>query len=125
LNELITNAVDHGLLGLDSSLKTGPEGLSRYFALREERLRTLSRASLQIRICRREIPGAPARIALELRDSGSGFDHAEHLAQADEALRQARAHACAPRGLALVLDLCDCLVYEDAGRTVRVEFPGQ
>ena len=124
LNELTTNAIDHGLLGLDSSLKTGAEGLARYFALREERLQNLTRASLQIRICRREIPGEPARIALELRDSGSGFDHAAHLALADEALREARGHASAPRGLALVLDLCDCLVYEDAGRTVRVEFPG-
>ena len=125
LNELCTNAIDHGLLGLDSSLKTGPEGLARYFALRGERLQTLTRAGLQIRICRREIPGQPARIALELRDSGSGFDHARHLEQADEDLRQARAHSRAPRGLALVLDLCDCFVYEDGGRSVRAEFPGQ
>jgi hypothetical protein len=42
LAELYSNALEHGLMGLDSRLKCDAEGFARYYAERRERLQNLS-----------------------------------------------------------------------------------
>jgi hypothetical protein len=49
LTELYTNALDHGVLNLQSSLKDTPDGFTQYYSEREKRLETLSDG--HIRIC--------------------------------------------------------------------------
>ena len=41
LTELFANALDHGVLGLSSSLKSSPEGFSQYYHERTKRLERL------------------------------------------------------------------------------------
>jgi serine phosphatase RsbU (regulator of sigma subunit) len=41
ISELFANALDHGVLGLDSSLKSSPDGFMRFYALKDERLKQL------------------------------------------------------------------------------------
>lgn len=68
LMELVTNAVDHGLLGLDSELKEGPDGFMCYLEERMLRLQQLRQARLQVSIAlRREEQPAETR-NLETRD---------------------------------------------------------
>ena len=43
LTELYVNALDHGVLKLESSLKSSPEGFAEYFSEREKRLEALSK----------------------------------------------------------------------------------
>ncbi len=42
LAEMVSNALDHGVLGLSSDIKENPDGFIQYFCEREERLKTLS-----------------------------------------------------------------------------------
>ena len=51
LTELFSNALEHGLLGLESELKHRPNGFAEYYQQRQERLERLVDATLAIR-CR-------------------------------------------------------------------------
>jgi len=73
LRELVTNAVDHGLLGLDSALKEGPEGFERYVLTRIERLEALTSGQIQLDICQEGSPQGN-RLSIGVIDSGPGFD---------------------------------------------------
>lgn len=42
IKELFVNALDHGLLGLDSNIKNGPDGFSNYVVERQKRLEAMT-----------------------------------------------------------------------------------
>lgn len=48
LGELFNNALDHGLLGLDSQLKQDPDGFEQYIEQREARLSQLTDATIEV-----------------------------------------------------------------------------
>lgn len=113
LTELLANAIDHGLLQLDSALKTrGPDGFDAYHRLRDERLAALAAGSIEI-----EVRGTGRRTTYEIdvKDSGPGFDHRAE-AQIGEAQTTL---AGGGRGLYLVRSLCQRLEHLEGGtRTV-------
>ena len=111
--ELISNAIDHGILRLDSQLKAGSEGFIRYVEERLYRLSQLQSASLDIDVAlQNNSHGAVARITVS--DSGTGFDHAAVLAQLQHGATQ---HG---RGLLLVRELSETLAFSGAGNRVEV-----
>ena len=70
LAELINNALDHGILHLDSDLKNDFEGFATYLALREERMSGLTnKDQLIIQI----YTNSTTFIKISVEDSGSGF----------------------------------------------------
>ena len=73
LTELYVNALDHGILQLDSNLKQGEEGFSTYFRQREQRLHALTqgRITIGLRIHNLHRGGY---MVIEVEDSGRGFD---------------------------------------------------
>lgn len=109
LSELLANALDHGLLQLDSALKNrGSEGFDAYFRLREERLAALVEGWVDIEIRR----GASAHTCVvDVRDSGAGFD-VRHESQSGEAQTAA---AGGGRGLQLLRHLCLRLEHLEGG----------
>ncbi len=115
LTELYVNALDHGILQLDSTLKQGEDGFSRYFRQRELRLQSLSEGEIciSLRIHPRN-SGGYMRIRVE--DSGRGFDFT------------APTHEPAPetlfsgRGILLVRSLCKQLQYTAPGNQVEALF---
>ncbi|OGS90147.1 MAG: hypothetical protein A2061_05635 [Gallionellales bacterium GWA2_59_43] len=109
LSELFNNALDHGVLKLDSGLKHGTEGFERYLHLREERLRMLSGASIEIEIEKVMLDGRYG-VKVRVQDSGDGFDHANLFDGPNELPVQAQYG----RGLALV-----------RGVAYRLEFVGK
>ncbi len=113
LSELFNNALDHGILQLDSALKADPEdGFERYLSERAARLAALDSGFVEIEI-------APSwRLegeALELcvKDSGNGFDH-ERMLKVDISASTAKSG----RGIALLQNLCSKVTYLGKGNEV-------
>lgn len=50
LAEVFNNALEHGLLGLDSRMKSDPEGFAYYYQLRAERLAALTEGTISLRV---------------------------------------------------------------------------
>ena len=113
LSELLTNAVDHGLLKLDSTIKQGADGFDRYLMLRKERLAHQLIGQIEMTL---ELTMSDTKPVLRiiLADSGSGFDYQRVLSEA--ALPdQEHFHG---RGIALLKALCLSLEYQAAGNQV-------
>lgn len=113
LAELFNNALDHGLLTLDSRIKAGHDGMTAYIEERRRRLHELSTGTIRISIVRME-RSAGVWLKLVVADSGAGFDH-------ERLLNGATAGAEAPhgRGLKLVRAMCDALEYRGCGNEVE------
>ncbi|HLP97128.1 MAG TPA: SpoIIE family protein phosphatase [Sideroxyarcus sp.] len=108
LSELFNNALDHGVLGLDSAVKHGPDGFELYLAQRDERLTRLERASITIEMESVEIDGRPG-VKIRVADSGEGFDVSALQANA---LAESGQHG---RGIALARSLADKLEFGPRG----------
>ena len=121
LAELFSNALDHGLLGLDTRTKRTPEGFLRYYTQREERLAVLDHGFIRLKMShtpqynnQQEPCGGDLHIQLE--DGGPGFDHR----QVHSALEGNTSHG--GRGIALVRSLCKELTYNESGNCADVVY---
>ncbi len=116
LGELYKNALDHGLLRLDSALKDTPEGFMEYYARRQERLESLAEGNIRLEVSHRAVGDHGGRLELRICDSGDGFDHRE-LERRFAA--NAGTHG---RGVLLVRALCDRMSFEGAGNCVVASY---
>jgi len=108
LTELTTNAIDHGCLGLDSNLKTDPEGFTHYFEKREERMARLSDADwVEVRMNL-----TSSSLIIEVEDSGAGYLRDSSTLQNLEAV--------ASRGLALCRQLVSEMVVTPPGNMTMI-----
>ena len=112
LSELFCNAVDHGLLKLDSGMKTDEEHFVAYYAERERALRQLREGSINIDIAVSPDPAKPT-LTMRVRDSGEGF--AAPGSKDDE-------RGLYGRGMEIVAELCEGVTVSDGGRTVEVVY---
>jgi len=108
ISELFSNALEHGVLDLDSSLKVSPNGFADYYRLRQQRLLGLVDQHIEIQLA--YLPGRPGQLEIVITDSGVGFD--AHAVWSDIENND-RMHG---RGLHLVKSLCNELRYSDNGR---------
>lgn len=115
LAELYTNALDHGVLKLESSLKTTAEGFAEYYRLREERLKTITEGYVRIHITHRT-NGQSGLLKVRIEDSGDGFDYTGREADPFSTF------GYSGRGIALVEKLCGKVTYFGCGNVVEVEF---
>ncbi len=94
--ELYNNALDHGILTLDSNLKASAEGFEAYYAERKRRLRELDTGHLRIEFA---LGIDREQVLIRIQDSGAGFT--PHACQTVKASGRYFG-----RGLALVQSLC-------------------
>jgi DNA-binding response OmpR family regulator/anti-sigma regulatory factor (Ser/Thr protein kinase) len=115
LSELVSNAVDHGVLKLDSTVKLEPDGFQRYLQLRQEVLSDLSGANVEVRIAAVQTGDAP-KLKIQVRDTGAGFDYGRVL--------ELPSDLASPfgRGIPLVKRLCESVEYRGNGNEVEVLF---
>lgn len=117
LSELFNNALDHGVLRLDSSMKLGEDGFDKFLQLREQRMKVLSSGQIELEIERMLIDSQPA-IKISVTDSGDGFDH--------ELMRINRAEktegAQYGMGISLVQSLTYKLEYSGAGNEANAYY---
>ena len=114
LTELYVNALDHGVLGLDSSLKRDPSGFARYFEERENRLKNIQSGEVLFRISVEQIENVRS-ILFRVEDSGMGFDY-----DAFEANRHDEdSKLLSGRGIMLVKELCESVSYYGNGNVAE------
>ena len=117
VGELYNNALDHGVLHLDSALKSLPDGFDQYLQLREDRLTALQQGAIEIELERLTRDG-DEYLLLMIEDSGEGFDHQQ---AANRAAQGATEHiAPSGRGILLVSSLCAGMQYSGKGNKVEV-----
>lgn len=116
VTELCNNAVDHGVLHLDSTLKQAPDGFELYHRERESRLGDLAAGSLEIELERLDDDAGPL-LRLRVKDSGAGFDAGPPDAAPDT--DHPLPHG---RGIALVRQLATRLSYQAGGREAVVDY---
>ena len=113
--ELYSNALEHGVLGLDSRLKRDAQGFAQYYRQRHERLAQLDSGYVRVHV--QVVPTHKGgKLTLRLEDSGQGFDVEQELARPVDIDR------LSGRGLSLVRQLSSAVGWSDGGRSVCVEF---
>lgn len=115
MTELYNNALDHGLLGLDSNLKDMPNGYERYMTERASRLGKLRHGRISISL-RHQLVGGECFFRIRVKDSGPGFDSEPWLSEGEPDLNR-----LSGRGIALVRSLCQRLEYSGSGNDVLAE----
>jgi CheY-like chemotaxis protein len=117
LTELYVNALDHGILKLDSTLKSTPEGFGVYFNEREKRLETLETGTISFSL-KGFRKGTQLKIKITIIDSGNGFDITKVLKKS----KVSKELVLYGRGIFLVDDLCQSLAYSEPGNKVEVVY---
>ena len=115
LAELYSNALEHGVLGLDSGLKRDASGFARYYQQRNTRLDELQDGFIRVHL--QVTPkGEGGCLTVRVEDSGKGFD-VERVMQ-----RPADGVRLSGRGVGLIRQLSRNASWSDDGRSARVEF---
>ncbi|MGF1695818.1 fused response regulator/phosphatase [Vibrio kyushuensis] len=114
LSELFANAIEHGLLGLESSLKEDPDGFFEFYQLREERLKAL-RVDAWVKL-HVDYQPEDEKLTMTLENNGASFDY-HHLNDIDES--NSLTHG---RGIVLAAELCDSLRYSNEGKRVTAVY---
>lgn len=109
--ELYSNALEHGVLGLDSRIKATSDGFQKYYLERESRLNELEEGF--VRIC---IKHAPAKeggeLLLQIEDSGPGFNHQALMT------KETPLEGYTGRGIPLIRGICREFYYNSSGNKV-------
>ncbi|MEM7252169.1 MAG: fused response regulator/phosphatase [Pseudomonadota bacterium] len=115
LSELYSNALEHGVLGLQSELKKTAKGFAEYYRERDDRLKGLVSGWVRLMI-KNEAIGEKGRLIIAMKDSGNGFDRNAVLTRLDGN------QTLSGRGIALVEALCKEVVYNERGNAVEVVY---
>ena len=113
--ELFSNALDWGVLGLDSKMKKDPEGFEEYYAARQRKLAALEdvRIKIDLELFQQDEGG---KLVVRVEDSGPGFDYQKVMS------KPADKTSLGGRGIGLVRSLCQELVYQGRGNRVKAVY---
>lgn len=112
--EVVNNAIDHGVLGLDSTLKKSPEGFEQYFISRAAKLANLREGNVSVSID--QVNDDLINISVE--DSGDGFEFPKR----DQSLQPDSPLNPYGRGLLIIRHLCQSMMHLGRGNCILVEF---
>lgn len=113
LQEAYSNALEHGLLQLDSDMKATPDGFERYYQLYQERLQALQEGWIELYI---SFDNRTRQLHIRVTDSGQGF------CQSKTALDESEDEGFG-RGVQLIRQLTSELQWRDGGRTLECILP--
>ena len=115
LSELYSNAMEHGVLLLDSSIKSDAEGFASYYRERQRRLEALDEGFVSIELTVKS-EGGSGYLRITVRDSGPGFDVQRALNQ------QYCSEQLGGRGLRMIRQLSERFYWQSDGKVLNVEF---
>lgn len=109
--EMVSNAVDHGVLNLSSSLKEGLDGFVAYYAAREQGfLQLTDQDFVKISLCYQQMDAGP-RLVIDVEDSGKGYSGSEESSVNDAML--------SGRGMMLIRSLSERIEIFSPGNKIR------
>ena len=115
LSELYNNALEHGVLGLDSGLKKTSDGFADYYRLRQERLEKVDQGYVRFGLDHKTGDNGGS-LVLTVSDSGDGFDY-QALQSCDLKIQ-----GYSGRGIPLLRNMCQGLEYSGNGNEVKALF---
>ncbi len=116
LTELYVNALDHGVLRLDSSLKNSADGFTEYFREREERLLDLDKGFVKMEV-QTQLTTNGGKMKIRVEDSGQGFDFLTlGLSEKSDS------NQLSGRGILLLNELCESVTFHEPGNIVEVVY---
>lgn len=120
LSELFNNAVEHGVLGLSSQLKSSPEGFVEYYRLRKEGLMDLCEGWVTIDFEHQLEPcGDGGLLTIRFTDSGNGFVREDQIQRTNEGNLHPNYFG---RGLQLINSICEKLTINVPGNKIEAVF---
>ncbi len=115
LAEMYSNALEHGLLDLDSGLKKDAKGFAQYYELRQQRLDELKDARISFTF-HHEVDKDQGKLNMCLKHNGLGFDHERIETNLIEN------ETASGRGISLIRSICDEVNYTDGGNRLEVSY---
>ncbi len=119
LTELFVNALDHGVLGLNSDLKNHQIGFVAYFNEREQRLKKLNSGYVDLVLSYHPFEQG-GKVIIQVSDSGKGFDFLAVVK--NQCVNDDAGYVVSGRGLGLVTQLCETLQYDIETSTVTATY---
>ena len=111
LAELYSNALDHGVLKLESKIKQTPNGFLDYYSAKEQRLKSIQEECIKF-----VLDHAPSEnggsLMIEVSDSGDGFNYRSFTKN------QSSFEHYSGRGISLIRSLCRTVQFEGKGNKV-------
>ncbi len=114
LSELYANALEHGVLGLESKLKSSPQGFVEFYKLRKEKMAALTDAKITF-LLNHIADEKGGLLEIRVKDSGEGFD----VPKPRKGEENMNYHG---RGLSIMKSTCERLVIHPPGNDVEVAF---
>lgn len=106
LSELFANAIEHGLLHLDSKIKEEADGFFTFYQMREDRLKQLGDdAWVKLSL---DYNPVESHLLMVLEHNGAGFDYQQTKMSQGNTLTYGR-------GIVLARELCQSLEYSKGG----------
>lgn len=115
LSELVNNAVDHGILRLDSNIKSQEGGFAAFLQERHERLESECEGEITIDVKVKSNSDGERCLEVYIEDSGPGFDYTDIERFAEFSSKTYG------RGIALVRTLCK-LEYYGRGNCAKAQY---
>jgi CheY-like chemotaxis protein len=113
--ELFANALDHGLLKLDSQMKQTPDGFMLFYSEREQRLNQLQEGAINLHF-NHQPTAKGGRLVIRVKDTGEGFYYnAGNIGLAENQQNFGR-------GMSLLQSLCKDLEYSGNGNHVKAVY---
>ena len=117
VSELLNNSLDHGVLGLASSLKNEPEGFALYYQERKKALAFLEEGWIRVNMEHTPLEKG-GRFTVIFEDSGPGFDYKEALSLSPDQ----DPTRYSGRGIMILQNLCEKLEYSGPGNHVKAVY---
>lgn len=117
VSELFSNSFEHGVLKLDSKLKSSPAGFAEYYQLRQQRLDALTEGFIKVNMTHTSDSGRSGVFSLAIEDSGDGFDYPVKFHRDESQVK----NKFSGRGIPLIYSLCHSLEYQGCGNKVVAE----
>lgn len=115
LSELYANALEHGVLGLDSKIKSEPNGFALFYQEKAKGLAALTGGCVTLDIQLVPISEGGGEVWIKVKDTGKGFER-----EAAVSSEQNSSSKSSGRGISLLEKLCKVVEYSESGTCVRV-----